>query len=168
MLLIRARPRRVSAEGWCASRIRTAPWDRERSPRPGRCWIGPGAGSAGCYQIQAAIQAEHARAPSVGQTDWRAIRSLYDELLRIAPSPVVALHRTVSVAEVDGPEAALAQLETLELDGYYLFHAIRGDLLERLGRRREAAAAFAAARNRTDNLREREFLDRRRGDLSLV
>ena len=144
-------------------------WDRDRIEQAGALlgWA-RAQGRPGAYQIQAAIQAEHARAPSVGQTDWRAIRSLYDELLRIAPSPVVALHRTVSVAEVDGPEAALAQLETLELDGYYLFHAIRGDLLERLGRRREAAAAFAAARNRTDNLREREFLDRRRGDLSLV
>ena len=88
----------------------------------------------GPYQIQAAINAVHSDAPVAAATDWGQIMRLYDQLLAVAPSPVVALNRAVAVAEVDGPAAALALVDGLDLDGYYLFHAIRADLLRRLGR----------------------------------
>ena len=114
----------------------------------------------GPYQIQAAIQAVHGDAATAAATDWRQIVQLYDHLLAIAPSPVAALNRAVAVAELDGPAAALAVVDALALDGYHLFHAIRADLLRRLGRRDEAALAYAAAIARTDNARERAFLER--------
>ena len=91
---------------------------------------------------------------------------LYDQLLALAPSPVVALNRAVALAEVEGPAAALALVDGLELAGYYLFHAIRADLLRRLGRRAEAAQAYAAALDRTQNTAEREFLQRGRAELA--
>ena len=116
----------------------------------------------GPYQIQAAINAVHSDAPTADLTDWRQIVQLYDQLLALAPSPIAALNRAVAVAEVDGPAAALALTDDLELDGYHLFHAIRADLLRRLGRLDEAAAAYAAAMGRTQNAVEREFLDRQR------
>ena len=115
----------------------------------------------GPYQIQAAINAVHADAAMAADTDWRQILQLYDLHVSIAPTPVVALNRAVAVAEVDGPEAALAVVDGLELDAYYLFHAIRADLLRRLGRDAEAATAYAAAIARTDNSTERAFLERR-------
>jgi RNA polymerase sigma-70 factor, ECF subfamily len=113
----------------------------------------------GPYQIQAAINAVHSDAPSVAGTDWRQIVLLYDQLLRFTPTPVVALNRAVAVAEVEGPAAALALVEDLDLDGYHLFHAIRADLLRRLGRDAEAAQAYERAIARTDNAAERAFLD---------
>jgi RNA polymerase sigma-70 factor, ECF subfamily len=116
----------------------------------------------GPYQIQAAINAVHADAPTPDDTDWSQILRLYDQLLALAPSPVVALHRAVAVAEIDGPEAALALVDGLDLDGYHLFHAIRADLLRRLGRDAEAAQAYDAAIARTDNAAERTFLQRAR------
>jgi RNA polymerase sigma-70 factor, ECF subfamily len=119
----------------------------------------------GPYQIQAAINAVHSDAATVGDTDWRQILQLYDQLLQVAPTPVAALNRAVVVAEVDGPQAALADLEDLDLDGYYLFHAIRADLLRRLGRDAEAALAYDAAIARTGNTAERDFLQRRRREL---
>ena len=119
----------------------------------------------GTYQIQAAIQAVHSDAPLASATDWRQILQLYDHFMAIAPGPVVAVNRAVAVAEVDGPAAALAVLDRLGLETYYLLHAIRADLLRRLGRHREAALAYSAAIARTDNAREREFLQRRRRDL---
>jgi RNA polymerase sigma-70 factor (ECF subfamily) len=112
----------------------------------------------GTYQIQAAIQAVHSEPP----TDWRQVVALYDQLLALAPSPVVALNRAVAVAEVHGPQPALALVEALDLGGYHLFHAIRADLLRRLGRDAEAARAYDDAIARTENAREREFLERRR------
>ncbi|MFC8830458.1 RNA polymerase sigma factor [Streptomyces sp. NPDC057137] len=117
----------------------------------------------GPYQIQAAVNAVHSDAPTAAATDWRQIHRLYDQLLALAPSPVVALNRAVAVAEVDGPEAALALVEGLaaELDGYHAFHAVRADLLGRLGRRTEAVAAYEAAAARTENAAERDFLRRR-------
>ncbi|MEU8056488.1 RNA polymerase sigma factor [Microbispora bryophytorum] len=118
-------------------------------------------GRPGPYQIQAAINAVHADAPIAAATDWRQILSLYDHLLALAPSPVVALNRAVAVAEVDGPEAALALLDDLGLDGYHLFHAVRADLLRRLGRAGEAARAYEKAIARTRNAAEWAFLDRR-------
>ena len=120
----------------------------------------------GPYQIQAAINAVHSDAQSVADTDWRQIVQLYDHLLSIAPSPVVALHRAVAVAEVDGPDAALILVDSLDLDGYHLFHAIRADLLRRLDRNAEAAVTYEAAIARTDNTAERAFLRDRRQALT--
>jgi RNA polymerase sigma-70 factor (ECF subfamily) len=118
----------------------------------------------GPYQIQAAIQAVHADAPNIEETDWQQILALYDQLLAMAPSPIVALNRAVAVAEVDGPEPALALVEALalDLDRSHVFHAVRADLLERLGRADEARAAYDAAMARTENAAERAFLERRR------
>ena len=118
-------------------------------------------GQPGPYQIQAAVQAVHSDAATVGDTDWRQIVQLYDQLLAITPSPVVALNRAVAVAETDGPEAALALTGRIALEGFYLFHAIRADLLRRLGRDAEAARAYRAAIERTGNAAERDFLERR-------
>jgi RNA polymerase sigma-70 factor (ECF subfamily) len=115
-------------------------------------------GRPGPYQIQAAINAVHSDAPVAAATDWDQILKLYDQLLAVAPGPVVALNRTVAVAEVDGPAAALALVDDLDLDGYYLFHAIRADLLRRLGRPAEAAKAYEAAIARTGNEPERAHL----------
>jgi RNA polymerase sigma-70 factor, ECF subfamily len=119
-------------------------------------------GRPGPYQLQAAINAVHSDAAAAEQTDWRQILALYDQLAAIAPSPVVALNRAVAVSEVDGPAAALAELDRLELDRFHLFHAIRADLLRRLGRDAEAVTAYEAAIERADNETEREFLVRRR------
>jgi RNA polymerase sigma-70 factor (ECF subfamily) len=120
----------------------------------------------GPYQIQAAINAVHSDAPAAAATDWRQILHLYDQLLSLAPSPVVALNRAVAVAEVEGPEAALTLVDGLDLGGYQLFHAIRADLLRRLGRNAEAALAYEAAIASTRNAAERDFLQRRRQALS--
>jgi RNA polymerase sigma-70 factor (ECF subfamily) len=120
----------------------------------------------GPYQIQAAINAVHSDAPSTDATDWGQILQLYDQLTAAAPSPVVALNRAVAVAEVEGPAAGLALVEGMELDGYYVFHAIRADLLKRLGRAAEAASAYEAAIARTSNAAERAFLQRRRDALT--
>jgi RNA polymerase sigma-70 factor, ECF subfamily len=121
----------------------------------------------GPYQIQAAINAVHSDAATAADTDWRQILQLYDQLLQVAPTPVGALNRAVAVAEVDGPQAALAGLEHLDLDGYYLFHAIRADLLRRLGRDADAALAYDAAIARAANAAERDFLRRRRQEVAL-
>jgi RNA polymerase sigma-70 factor (ECF subfamily) len=114
----------------------------------------------GPYQIQAAINAVHSDAPDAAVTDWSQILRLYDQLLSVAPSPVVELHRAVAVAEVTGPGAALELIDGLDLDGYHLYHAIRADLLRRLGRNAEAAPAYEAAIARTGNEAERDFLRR--------
>jgi RNA polymerase sigma-70 factor (ECF subfamily) len=116
----------------------------------------------GPYQIQAAINAVHSDAPSTAETDWRQIVRLYDQHLAIAPSPIVVLNRAVAVAEVEGPRAALAIVDGLELESYYLYHAIRADLLRRLGRDVEAVEAYDAAIALSENAAEREFLRRRR------
>jgi RNA polymerase sigma-70 factor (ECF subfamily) len=123
-------------------------------------------GQPGPYQLQAAVNAVHSDAPSAAGTDWGQILALYDQLLALAPSPVVALNRAVAVAEVSGPAAALALVDGLDLDGYRLFHAIRADLLRRLGRDAEAVAAYEAAIARGGNATERAFLERRRRDLT--
>jgi RNA polymerase sigma-70 factor, ECF subfamily len=115
----------------------------------------------GPYQIQAAIQAVHSDAP----TDWGQVRRLYDQLMAVAPGPVVALNRAVAVAETDGPAQALALVDALELDGYHVLHAVRADLLRRLGRDREAADAYAKAEELTENPAERTYLEHRRRSL---
>ena len=116
--------------------------------------------AAGPYQVQAAINAVHADAPSAAATDWCQILALYDQLLDLDRSPVVALNRAVALAEVEGAEAGLAALEGLPLEEYYLLHAVRADLLRRLGRNAEAAAEYESARALTDNEAERAFLRR--------
>jgi RNA polymerase sigma-70 factor, ECF subfamily len=121
-------------------------------------------GQPGPYQIQAAISAVHSDAPTAADTAWPQILALYDQLMALTPTPVVVLNRAVAVAEVHGPAAALAVLDELgtrALGGYYLFHAIRADLLRRLGRSGEARQAYQAAIARSDNAAEREFLQRR-------
>ena len=115
----------------------------------------------GPYQIQAAINAVHSDAPAAVATDWWQVLQLYDQLQSLAPSPVVALNRAVAVAEVEGPDAALTLVDGLDLEGYHLFHAIRADLLRRLGRGGEAAVAYEAAIARTENAAERDFLQRK-------
>jgi RNA polymerase sigma-70 factor (ECF subfamily) len=120
----------------------------------------------GPYQLQAAINAVHSDAPIAAATDWRQILQLYNQLLSLAPSPIVALNRAVAVAEVEGPEVGLALVDGLELDGYHLFHAIRADLLRRLHRTNEAVAAYEAAIARSENAAERDFLQRRRQALA--
>ncbi len=119
----------------------------------------------GPYQIQAAINAVHADAPSAGDTDWAQILRLYDQLLTIQPSPVVRMHRAVAVAETHGPAAALDALDEVDLDRHHLYHAIRAELLRRLGRTADASAAYAAAIERSANAAERAFLQRRRREL---
>ena len=115
--------------------------------------------------MQAAIGAVHSDAGVAADTDWGQILALYDQLLTVTPTPVVALNRCVALAEVRGPAAALDELGRLSLDGYHLFHATRADLLRRLGRRDEARAAYDAAMARTANGAEQSFLRRRRDSL---
>ncbi|MFB6850725.1 RNA polymerase sigma factor [Streptomyces sp. NPDC056373] len=115
----------------------------------------------GPYQCQAAIQAVHSDAPSAEATDWAQIRELYDQLMAIAPSPVVEVNRAVAVAETDGPGPALALVDALGLDGYHVFHAVRADLLRRLGRDAEAVQAYGKAAALAGNPAERAFLDGR-------
>ena len=120
----------------------------------------------GYYQIQAAINAVHSDATSANDTDWRQILTLYDQLLALTPSPVVALNRAVAVAEVEGPAKALETVDTLELGDLVSFHVVRADLLRRLGRPSEASRALDAAIARSDNLAEKSFLERRRRALA--
>src|SRR4051794_6943333 len=117
-------------------------------------------GRVGAYLIQASIAAEHSRG-----SDWARIVWLYDELMRVAPSPIVALNRAVAIAERDGPQAGLELIDGLDLQPYHLFHAARADLLRRLDRREEAATAYEEALARTDSEVERAFLARRLHDL---
>lgn len=112
----------------------------------------------GPYQIQAAIQAVHSDGPP---TDWTQVLQLYDRLTALAPGPVVALNRAVAVAEVEGPRPALDLVDALDLDGYHVFHAVRADLLRRLGRDTEAARAYEAAVALAGNPAERAWLARR-------
>ncbi|MGW5744768.1 RNA polymerase sigma factor [Amycolatopsis sp. NPDC003861] len=112
----------------------------------------------GPYQIQAAIQAVHSDAP----TDWSQVKALYDQLLAHTPTPVVALNRAVAVAELDGPFVALKLVEQLDLPRFPLFHAIRADLLARVDRPEEAAAAYTTAIELTGNTAERTLLERKR------
>jgi len=122
-------------------------------------------GRPGPYQIQAAINAVHSVAPDFDSTDWQAILTLYDQLYALTPNPIVALNRAVALGEVRGPAAGLAAVDDLRssgLDSYYLFHAARADLLRRLDRGEEAAAAYATAGALTANPVERAFLDTQR------
>jgi RNA polymerase sigma-70 factor (ECF subfamily) len=113
----------------------------------------------GPYQVQAAINAVHSDAARAEDTDWRQILTLYDQLLVFDASPVVELNRAVALSEVEGPVAGLAAVDGLPLESYYLFHAVRADLLRRLGRRAEATVAYESALARTENEAERSFLE---------
>lgn len=172
MLLIEARrPARVSASGELvplAEQDRGA-WDaalvaeghqlvRERlasGVAPGR------------YQLLAAINAVHTSAPRARDTDWSQVVALYDQLVRLDPSPIVALNRAIAVAELDGPGAALPAVERLSehLAGYHAYHATRADLLRRLGRTRESRAAYDVALGLAGNRAESAYLRRRRDEL---
>ena len=125
-----------------------------------------GRNQPGPYQLQAAINAVHTDAARAAETDWPQILQLYDHLLRLTPTPIVALNRAVAMAEVFGAEAALAEVDALSLDHYYLFHAIRADLLRKVGRRAEALAGYETAAARTANSAERAFLGRRIEELA--
>jgi RNA polymerase sigma-70 factor (ECF subfamily) len=172
MLLIEARrPARVSASGelvTLAEQDRGA-WDaaliaeghrlvRERLAAR----VAPGR-----YQVLAAINAVHTSARDVRDTDWSQIVELYDQLVPLDPSPIVALNRAIAVAELDGPEVALAVVDRLEprLAGYHVYHATRADLLRRLGRGRQAGAAYDTAIELAGNTAETAYLTRRRDQL---
>jgi RNA polymerase sigma-70 factor (ECF subfamily) len=170
-LMLLTESRRAARTGPDGSLIRLADQDRARWDRGliaegqdlvRRCLR---RGQPGYYQIQAAISAVHSDAPVAAATSWTQILALYDQLMAIAPGPVVALNRAVAVAEVQGAAAALALVEDLALDRYYLFHAIRADLLRRLGRVAEAGAAYSAALSQTQNAAEQDFLARARANL---
>ena len=169
MLLTDARrPARVSGEGslilledqdrsrWNQAAIEEGRATLERALRMGR---------GGTYQVQAAIAAVHADAGSFEATDWRQIALLYNELSRLAPSPVVELNRAVAVAMADGPTAGLSMIEAIRGDGqlesYHLMHAARADLLRRLGRMDEAALAYRRAVELVGNAAERRYLEGR-------
>jgi RNA polymerase sigma-70 factor, ECF subfamily len=119
----------------------------------------------GHYQLVAAVNAVHTDAASAADTDWSQVLALYDQLCAVAPTPIVALNRAVALAEVTGPASALVVVDALDLDGYHPYHATRADLLRRLGRHREAAAAYDRALELATNPAERAFLTRRRAEV---
>lgn len=141
-------------------------WDRDRVAEGqalvGRCLR---IGRPGPYQLQAAIAAVHSDAPSMAETDWRQVVALYDQLMALAPGPVVALNRAVALAELVGPQVALATVDALDIPDYDVFHAVRADLLRRLERPEEARAAYERAIELARNPAERRFLERRRDSL---
>ena len=125
---------------------------------PGRsCASACGAISPGPYQIQAAISAVHSDAARASDTDRGQILQLYDQLLALNPTPVVALNRAVALAEVRGAAVALDAVDGLDFGEYYLFHAVRADLLSRVGRNDDARAEYVLAAERTSNAVERTF-----------
>jgi RNA polymerase sigma-70 factor (ECF subfamily) len=170
MLLTEARrPARVDAEGrlvLLADQDRSR-WDsslvREGQDLVRRCLR---RNRPGPYQIQAAINAVHSDARRAADTDWGQILTLYAQLTAIAPSPVVQLNRAVAVAEVHGPAAALPLVDSLDLPGYQQFHAVRADLLRRLGDTEAALAEYRLALDLTSNDAERRFLTERCDELS--
>ncbi len=130
--------------------------------------VAAGGDPPGRYQLQAAINAVHTQAPSARDTDWSTIVALYGSLARLDPSPIVRLNRAVALAEIDGPQVGLAEIDRLTevLDGYHAFHAARADLLRRLGRGGESRTAYDRAIALAGNAAERAYLTRRRDQLS--
>ncbi len=120
----------------------------------------------GRYQLLAAINAVHTDAREARDTDWSQVAALYDQLVRLDPSPIVRLNRAVAIAELDGPEVALAEVDRLPLEGYHAWHATRADLLRRLGRAAESRAAYDAAIAAAGNAAEQAWLARRRDQLA--
>ena len=174
MLLTEARrPARVSAGGELVTLTDQdrSVWDRglidegHRLVRDRLAAVASGGPAPGRYQLLAAISAVHTDARDARDTDWPQVVVLYDRLVRIDPSPVVALNRAIAVAEVDGPDVALALVERLPLDGYHAFHATRAELLRRVGRGAEARAAYDRAVALTGNTSEVAYLTRRRSQL---
>ena len=167
LLLLTAsrRPARTAGDGsvvLLADQDRTR-WDHARAAE-GRALVTAclRRGMPGPYQLQASINAVHSEAASAADTDWAQILRIYDHLSVFVPTAVVALNRAVALAEVEGPAAALAVVERLDLDGYHLHHATRADLLVRLGRVDEAVAAYDRALDLATNAEERRFLTGRR------
>jgi RNA polymerase sigma-70 factor (ECF subfamily) len=171
MLLIEARrPARVSAGGALVplDEQDRGLWDAELIAE-GHALVRERLASGiapGRYQLLAAINSVHTSAGSVGETDWSQIVALYDQLLRFTPTPVVALHRAVAVAEVDGAAVALALVDDLDLETYHLFHAVRGELLRRLGRRAEAHEAYSAALPLAESETEQALIKLRMAELA--
>ena len=120
----------------------------------------------GRYQILAALNAVHTDARHFRNTDWSQVIALYDQLVRLDPSPIARLNRAIAVAELDGPEVALAEIQSLPLEGYHAFHAANADLLRRLGRNEESRAAYDRAIGLAGNKAAVAYLTRRRGQLS--
>ena len=144
----------------------TGAWSFGRRGEPEPCGDCLRRDRPGPYQLQAAINAVHSDAATAAATDWPQILALYDHLAALSPGPVVALHRAVAVAEVHGPAAALAIVDSLDaLDRHHLRHAVRADLLARLGRPAEAAIAYELAAGLTANAVEQRFLRTRRNQL---
>jgi RNA polymerase sigma-70 factor (ECF subfamily) len=171
MLLIEARrPARVSASGELvplAEQDRGS-WHRDLIAE-GHALVRARLASGqapGRYQVLAAINAVHTDALDVRDTDWSQVVALYDQLVRLDPSPIVRLNRAIAVAELDGPEVALAELAGLPLEGYHAYHAARADLLRRVGRGAEARAAYDRAVELTGNAAETAYLVRRRDQLA--
>ncbi|WP_250038310.1 RNA polymerase sigma factor [Paractinoplanes maris] len=171
MLLTEARrPARVSASGELVAlgdQDRGA-WDRELIAE-GHALVRTRLASGqapGRYQILAAVNAVHTDAPDVRDTDWSQVLALYDQLIVLDPSPIVRLNRAIAVAELDGPQVALAQIDALPLDGYHAFHATRADLLRRLGRSAQSRAAYDRAIELTGNTAELACLRHRRDQLA--
>jgi RNA polymerase sigma-70 factor (ECF subfamily) len=174
MLLTEARrPARISATGELVTlneQDRGA-WDRDlieeghRLVRECIAVVAAGGPPPGRYQLLAAINAVHTHARDARDTDWSQVVALYDRLVRIDPSPVVALNRAVAVAEVDGPDVALALVDRLPLAGYHAFHATRAEMLRRLGRSKEAGEAYDRAIELAGNTAESAYLTRRRSQL---
>ncbi|MFI9573960.1 RNA polymerase sigma factor [Microbispora rosea] len=174
MLLTEARrPARVSADGELVALDEQdrGTWDAgliAEGHRLVRERLAAAAGEApGRYQILAAINAVHTSARDMRDTDWSQVLALYDQLVRLDPSPIVALNRAIAVAELDGPEVALAVVGRLEprLAGYHAYHATRADLLRRLGRDHESRAAYDKAIGLAGNTAEIAYLTRRRDPL---
>ena len=174
MLLTEARrPARVSASGELVTLVEQdrGSWDAglvaegHALVRQRLAAVAAGQGRPGRYQILAAINAVHTSVRDVRDTDWSQVVSLYDQLLALDPSPVVALNRAVAIAELDGPEVALAAVDRLDLGGYHAHHATRADLLRRLGRTAEARAAYERAIELATNRAEIAYLGRRRDQL---
>jgi RNA polymerase sigma-70 factor (ECF subfamily) len=145
-------------------------WDAELIEEGHRLVLGAlRGGNPGRFALQAAIAALHAQAPSYAETDWPQVLLLYGELFRVWPSPVVALNRAIAVLMVDGPQAALGELEQLEADGrltgYRYLPATKADVLRRLGRNAEAAHAYRTALELADNEAERDFIEKRLAEL---
>jgi RNA polymerase sigma-70 factor (ECF subfamily) len=171
MLLTEARrPARVSASGELVTledQDRGA-WDRELIAE-GHALVRERLASGqapGRYQLLAAINAVHTDAPDLRATDWSQVVALYDQLVRVDPSPIVRLNRAIAVAELDGPDVALAEVDRLPLQAYHLFHATRAELLRRLHRSEESRAAYDAAIELAGNTAETAHLIRRRDQLA--
>jgi RNA polymerase sigma-70 factor, ECF subfamily len=171
MILTEARrPARVSASGELVTldeQDRGA-WDRELIAE-GHALVRARLASGqapGRYQVLAAINAVHTDTSEFRHTDWSQVVALYDQLVRLDPSPIVRLNRAIGIAELDGPEVALAEVNGLPLEGYHAYHATRADLLRRLGRSAESRAEYDRAIGLAGNTAETASLIRRRDELA--